>query len=140
MEELQTLHSSLNGVLPSDIKIKEISAAPPQFHPRYSAKKKLYHYKAHCSPIMDPFQLRYSLHVRQGLNIHAMREAANYFVGEHNFTAFANVSKQFFRDGSPREIYKFNIIEKVYCFFTKHLKCVCWVKIVMVLYCTVRIE
>jgi tRNA pseudouridine38-40 synthase len=121
LKELQTLHTSLNGVLPSDIKVKEVAAAPHQFHPRYSAKRKLYHYKVHCSPFMDPFQVRYSLHVRQDLKVDAMREAAKYFVGKHDFSAFANVSKQYFREGSLREIYKFNIAEGVCSFFSQSI-------------------
>lgn len=113
MNELQSLHMSLNGVLPLDIRVREVAAVRHEFHARYSAKRKIYHYKAYCDPIIDPFQLGYALHVRASLNIDAMREAANFLTGKHDFTAFANVSKQVMNGGFVREIYNFEIIEKV---------------------------
>lgn len=112
LEDLQSFHSSLNGLLPSDIRVREMAAVPPHFHARYSAKGKIYHYKVYCNPIMDPFQLRYALHVRESLNIHVMREAAGYMVGEHDFEAFANVSKKIVKGGFVRKIYRLDITEK----------------------------
>lgn len=110
---------SLNGVLPFDIRVREVAAVQHEFHARYSAKRKIYHYKAYCDPIMDPFQLGYALHVRTCLNIDAMREAAKFLIGKHDFKAFANVSKQVMKGGFVREIYNFKITEKVchtWCF------------------------
>ncbi|KAI5073483.1 hypothetical protein GOP47_0011496 [Adiantum capillus-veneris] len=112
LDDLQSFHSSLNGLLPSDIRVREIAAVPPEFHARYSAKGKIYHYKVHCNPIMDPFQLRYAHHVRERLNIHVMREAARYMVGEHDFQALANVSNKIMKGGFVRKIHRLDITEK----------------------------
>ncbi|MCO5592891.1 hypothetical protein L7F22_046895 [Adiantum nelumboides] len=112
LDDLQSFHSSLNGLLPSDIRVREIAAVPPQFHARYSAKGKIYHYKAYCDPIMDPFQLCYALHVKESLNIHVMNEAARYMEGEHNFQAFANVSNKIMKGSFVRKIHRLDITEK----------------------------
>ncbi len=83
------LHS-LNGLLPIDIRITSIDYAPLDFHARYSARGKIYHYFLHLNPILNPFNRLYSLHVFEKLNVDLFKEAAQYFVGTHDFTAFAN--------------------------------------------------
>ncbi|KAH7441569.1 hypothetical protein KP509_03G044000 [Ceratopteris richardii] len=111
VEDLRTFHASINGILPNDIRVREIAAVSPEFHARYRAKGKIYHYKVYCNPVMDPFQLRYALHVRETLNIYAMKEAAGFLVGEHDFSAFANASKQQMKGGFVRKIYRLDITE-----------------------------
>ncbi|XP_057958954.1 uncharacterized protein LOC131151659 isoform X7 [Malania oleifera] len=37
-DSLNSIHAALNGLLPSDIRVREISPAIPEFHARYSAK------------------------------------------------------------------------------------------------------
>ncbi|XP_057958955.1 uncharacterized protein LOC131151659 isoform X8 [Malania oleifera] len=39
-DSLNSIHAALNGLLPSDIRVREISPAIPEFHARYSAKTK----------------------------------------------------------------------------------------------------
>ncbi|CAL5349577.1 unnamed protein product [Camellia sinensis] len=39
-DRLESIHAALNGLLPSDVRIREISAAVPEFHARFSAKSK----------------------------------------------------------------------------------------------------
>eukprot|EP00250_Pteridium_aquilinum_P034452 c7607_g1_i2 orf=113-1159(-) len=112
LKELRSVHASVNGLLPVDIRVREVAAVQPQFNARYSAKRKIYQYKAYCNPIMDPFQSGYALQVRESLNINAMREAARFFLGVHDFRAFANVAKQVRKGGFVREIYRFDITEK----------------------------
>ncbi|KAF9593803.1 hypothetical protein IFM89_025512 [Coptis chinensis] len=97
-DSLESLHAALNGILPSDIRVREISPALPEFHARFSAERKIYHYKIYNDTIMDPFQCRYINHSLYRLNASAMREAAKYFVGEHDFSSFSNASKE----GRPR--------------------------------------
>jgi tRNA pseudouridine38-40 synthase len=83
------LHS-LNGILPIDIRIKSIEKVPLDFHARYSASGKLYHYFLHLNPILNPFNRLYSLHIYEKINIDLLREAAQQFLGTHDFSAFAN--------------------------------------------------
>ncbi|KAK8914084.1 hypothetical protein KSP39_PZI023886 [Platanthera zijinensis] len=108
---LESLHAALNGLLPSDIRVREIRAVPPEFHARFSTISKLYHYKIYNNPVMDPFQSHYAYHCAYKLNPIAMREAASYFVGRHDFSSFANSSCN---DGIPnpvKEIFRLHVEE-----------------------------
>ncbi|XP_072979276.1 uncharacterized protein [Typha angustifolia] len=108
---LESLHAAINGLLPPDIQVREISPARPEFHARFSTKSKIYHYKIYNGTIMDPFHRLYAYHSVHKLSPHAMREAAAYFVGKHDFSSFANASHN---DGSPnpvKEIFRFDITE-----------------------------
>jgi tRNA pseudouridine38-40 synthase len=112
-DNLESIHAALNGLLPSDIRVREISPAVPEFHARFSAKNKVYHYKIYNDSIMDPFQRRYAYHSVYKLNTALMREAASYFVGKHDFSAFVNASHN---DGVPdpvKTIFRFDVIEMV---------------------------
>ncbi|KAK8623973.1 hypothetical protein V6N13_065332 [Hibiscus sabdariffa] len=73
--------------------LREIAAATPESHARFSVKSKVYHYKIYNDSIMDPFRRRYVYHNAYKLNTAAMREAARLFIGKHDFSAFVNVSR-----------------------------------------------
>lgn len=112
-DSLDTLHAALNGLLPPEIRVREISAACPEFHARFSTKSKTYQYKIYNYPVMDPFRSLYAYHSAYKLNPVVMREAAAYFVGNHDFSSFANASHND-RLGNPvKEIFRFDITELV---------------------------
>lgn len=112
-DSLDTLHSALNGLLPLEIRVREVSPALPGFHARFSTKSKTYYYKIYNYQVMDPFQLHYAYHSAYKLNPVVMREAAAYFVGKHDFSSFANVPHND-RVGNPvKEIFRFDIVELV---------------------------
>ncbi|KAH1096647.1 hypothetical protein J1N35_013568 [Gossypium stocksii] len=110
-DSLETIHAALNGLLPSDIKVREISAATPEFHARFSAKSKVYHYKIYNDTIMDPFQRHYVYHSVYKLNTTAMREAAKMFIGKHDFSAFVNASRNDRVPDPVKTIFRFDVIE-----------------------------
>ena len=89
---LQKLSHNINGILPKDIRITKIYPVPEDFHARYSATGKIYHYHLHLDPILDPFNYLYSWHVPYKLNLNLLREAIPFFLGTKDFTAFANES------------------------------------------------
>lgn len=110
---LDSIHAALNGLLPSDIRVREICPARPEFHARYSAKSKIYHYNIYNDTIMNPFQRYFMYHCAYKLNSIVMREAAKHFIGKHDFSAFVNASRN---DGMPdpiKDIYRFDVIEMV---------------------------
>ncbi|KAL9363871.1 hypothetical protein Peur_041744 [Populus x canadensis] len=110
-DSLDSIHAALNGLLPPDIRVREISAVVPEFHARFSAKGKTYHYKIFNDAVMDPFQRLYAYHVTHKLNAAVMREAANHFIGTRDFSAFVNSSRN---DGVPnpvKTIFRFDIIK-----------------------------
>jgi tRNA pseudouridine38-40 synthase len=88
--DLKRLHLSLNGVLPDDIRILSVEKASPDFHARYSAVSKEYHYHLHLERTTDPFKRLYAYHDYSLLDLEKMKEAAKYFIGTHDFTTFAN--------------------------------------------------
>ncbi|XVE65456.1 hypothetical protein DITRI_Ditri08aG0001200 [Diplodiscus trichospermus] len=110
-DSLETIHAALNGLLPSDIRVREISAAKPEFHARFSAKSKIYHYKIYNDSIMDPFQRHYDYHSVYKLNTAAMREAAKNFIGKHDFSAFVNASRTDRVLDPVKTIFRFDVVE-----------------------------
>ena len=117
-EDLEDFHSAINGVLPPDIRVREISSVAHQFHARFSTLSKIYHYKIYNGPVMDPFQLRFACHSAHKLDPLIMREAAKYFVGKHDFTSFANASRNDRTINPVKEIFRFDVVEQV---ISKHL-------------------
>eukprot|EP00257_Ricinus_communis_P016533 XP_015574732.1 uncharacterized protein LOC8261356 isoform X1 [Ricinus communis] len=108
---LDTIHAALNGLLPPDIRVREISPAVPEFHARFSTISKLYHYKIYNDTFMDPFLRHYAYHSTYKLNAAAMRQAAKYFIGSHDFSAFANASRDDRVPNPVKTIFRFDVIE-----------------------------
>ncbi|KAM0987980.1 hypothetical protein ACFX13_012212 [Malus domestica] len=110
-DSIESIHAALNGLLPDDIRVREISPAVPEFHARFSARSKIYHYKIYNDTFMDPFQRHYAYHSAHKLNAAVMREASKYFIGKHDFSAFVNASqKERVRD-PVKDIFRFEVIE-----------------------------
>jgi len=84
---LEKLLRALNGILPGDIRVTEVTDAGDEFVPRF-AKEKTYRYAIACGRFVNPFQRRFAWHVREPLDFAIMREAAKCFIGEHDFTSF----------------------------------------------------
>jgi tRNA pseudouridine38-40 synthase len=87
MEGWQWL-KALNALLPEDIQVKEISEASEQFHARYDVVGKEYRYFVNNSESVDIFRRNVEAHYKDGINVDAMRDAAEYIIGTHDFTSF----------------------------------------------------
>lgn len=83
----------LRRYLPEDIGIYSCRDASERFHARLNAKEKTYCYRIWNSEGPCVFDRRYVTAVPQKLDLAAMREAAQYFLGEHDFSAFCANSK-----------------------------------------------
>lgn len=81
---------SLNGLLPRDIRVKQIEPVPMTFHAQYSALRKIYHYHLFLERTQDPFKRLYSYHVLEKINVDLLIHVAELFLGTHDFTSFAN--------------------------------------------------
>ncbi|MGB7128180.1 MAG: tRNA pseudouridine(38-40) synthase TruA [Candidatus Rhabdochlamydia sp.] len=88
--EFSHLLKSLNGLLPSDIRVLNIEKVPLDFHARYSAIGKVYHYYLYTSPVKDPFNRFYAYRVPHPVALNILMQAAKLFIGTHDFTSFAN--------------------------------------------------
>ncbi len=82
------IRKGLNALLPEDIVVAAVSEAPPDFDPRRHAKGKRYRYLVWNRPSRPALLRRRTWHVRQPLDLAAMRAAARTLVGEHDFSAF----------------------------------------------------
>jgi tRNA pseudouridine38-40 synthase len=83
-----TLARALNAVLPPAVRVLTVEEMSPEFHARFSARAKTYEYRIVNAPVVSAFLHRYVWHVRQPLDVEAMRTAATPLVGRHDFGAF----------------------------------------------------
>jgi tRNA pseudouridine38-40 synthase len=81
---------SFNALLPPDIRILQVEPVASNFHARYTASGKIYHYHLHLDPILDPFTRLYRHHVLNPCDLDLVSQAIPFFLGTHNFSSFAN--------------------------------------------------
>ena len=82
------LLKSLNGVLPSEIRVLRLSVASDAFHAQKDAKRKRYVYRVYNGPVLSPFLEGRVNQVYRPLSPEAMQQAADLIVGTHDFTGF----------------------------------------------------
>jgi tRNA pseudouridine38-40 synthase len=85
----QKLALALNAWLPEDIRVLSAARARPDFHARFDATGKQYRYFVWNHAAMNPLIRRTAWHVPRPLDLRAMRRAAPFFVGQHDFQSFA---------------------------------------------------
>ncbi len=90
----ERLAMALNKFLPAEIAVKSCIDVPYDFHARYSCVAKEYIYKIHNSKIRDPFKDGYVFEYRYNLDEKLMNQAAQNFVGKHDFTSFCTLDKR----------------------------------------------
>jgi tRNA pseudouridine38-40 synthase len=84
----------VNTRLPKDINIRWACEVPDNFHARFSATARRYRYII-CNSEMRPSILAKGLSFcHHPLNEQLMQQAANYLIGEHDFTSFRTVHCQ----------------------------------------------
>lgn len=85
---------ALNQRLPDDIVIQESKEVAPDFHPRHCDSTKTYEYRILNRQFPLPTERRDSYFCYQKLDVEAMREAAQYIVGTHDFASFCAAHAQ----------------------------------------------
>ena len=79
----------LNGVLPADVAVTAVTAAPDGFDARFSALARRYVYRLCDDPTgWDPLTRGHVLRVGRPLDVDRMNAAAVGLLGEHDFAAF----------------------------------------------------
>jgi tRNA pseudouridine38-40 synthase len=79
---------ALNIRLPDAVRVVSASEVGDRFNPRYDAIAKTYRYRIWNGEVMPPFERRYAWHIVDRLDVAAMRRAAEWIEGEHDFAAF----------------------------------------------------
>lgn len=85
---------ALNPRLPGDIAVQESREVRPDFHPRHCDCSKTYEYRIYNAPFPNPLLCRYTHFLYRELDVAAMKQAAGYLVGEHDFKSFCSVNTQ----------------------------------------------
>ena len=80
----------LNRYLPEDIAVLSAEEAPERFHARLNAKGKIYRYSIRLGGVPDVFKRKYQYRVDADLDIEAMKKAASFLEGCHDFRAFCS--------------------------------------------------
>lgn len=111
----------VNAFLPEHVAVQWACRVPETFHARFSAKERTYFYALYAGPVRPPL-----LHGRAGyvmlppgqhLDTEAMQEAAQYLLGEHDFSAFRAANCQ---AKSPRKnMYEIRLVPRGNWLFIK---------------------
>lgn len=80
---------AINTKLPPEIRIIECEEVPDDFHARFSAVSKTYTYRLCLAPILPPFLAKRAWHLPRQLNPDDLGEALSFYLGSHDFRAFA---------------------------------------------------
>ena len=96
-----------NRYLPQDIRITGIEKVGDRFHARLNSKVKTYEYRIDNGPVARVFERKYLTRIEDPIDIEKLRQAAEYFVGEHDFMAFC--ANKHFKKSSVRTIYSIDI-------------------------------
>jgi tRNA pseudouridine38-40 synthase len=80
---------ALNCKLPDTIRIMACEEAPADFHSRFSAVGKIYHYDIRTDPVLPPLKAGLAWHLPRLLDAAALEQALGLFRGRHDFHAFA---------------------------------------------------
>ncbi len=80
----------LNNELPADVRVVAARDEREDFQPRFDSAGKHYHYTWFNGEIDDVFSCRYVSRVRGPVDIDAMRAAAAFFEGGHDFACLQN--------------------------------------------------
>lgn len=86
-----------NNLLNPAVQIVEVSEKPMDFHARFDSKGKTYVYKIHNGRTKNPFLRNSCYFVDRKLDVDAMKKAAEFIVGTHDFKCFEAAG------GQPRE-------------------------------------
>ncbi|MCL9660026.1 tRNA pseudouridine(38-40) synthase TruA [Paenibacillus hunanensis] len=107
---IERIMSFLNHYLPPDISVIQVEQVDERFHARFHATEKTYLYKIWNREYSQPFLRKYSMHVVKPLDIEKMKQAAAHFIGEHDFTAYANAKSK--KKDSVRTIHQLELSEQ----------------------------
>lgn len=79
---------ALNNILPKDVVIKKSEEVAQNFHSRYSSLGKKYKYLILNTPQPTALFINRALRYKNNLNIENMKDAANFLIGTHDYSAF----------------------------------------------------
>ena len=104
----QNLVRAMNSRLPESVRILRAAYAAESFDARLSATGKEYRYQLYQADILPPHLATCWAFCHRPLDLRAMQEAAAYFVGRHDFVAFAaNPNREL--ESTVRTVFSFTV-------------------------------
>lgn len=100
---------ALNQRLPEDIRVQHSERVESTWHPRKCNCRKTYEYKIVNRRTEMPVHRLYTHFCHYKLDVGAMREAAAYLIGEHDFKSFCTIRTQ--AEETVRTIYSLDVTE-----------------------------
>jgi len=85
---INKLADALNCSLPLEIRVVKAEKAGQKFNARFDAKSKTYEYLIYNGKTLNPLFLPFVWQIKAKLNVKAMKKAAKYLVGKHDFSSF----------------------------------------------------
>lgn len=80
---------AINTKLPPQIRIMDCQEVPADFHARFQAKEKTYHYDLALAPVLHPLRAGLAWHLPRQLDPATLETALSHYIGTHCFKAFA---------------------------------------------------
>ncbi len=90
--DLVKLCINLNGILGTDISVKNAFLVPPDFHARFSTSLREYIYLIYNHPMKSPFIRYRAMWVREKLDEEYLQRTADCLKGEADFASFCKKS------------------------------------------------
>lgn len=100
----------VNSFLPSCIRVQWACPVDKQFHARFSAQQRHYVYLLRNAPHPSPFTQDRAAWVFQPLQLKLMQQAAQTFIGTHDFSSFRSADCQ--AHSPVRELQKLHIAQQ----------------------------
>jgi len=107
---IEKMATAINSQLKKSIRIIKAEEVPLDFHSRYHCHQKTYGYFIDNSEQGTAIYRNITYHISQPLDVEAMQKAANYLVGEHDFSSFKSSGTS--SKSSVRIIYSAKIVKE----------------------------
>ncbi|GGB07665.1 tRNA pseudouridine(38-40) synthase TruA [Macrococcus hajekii] len=98
---------AFNSALPDDIYVTEVKRISEDFHSRYDCIGKAYRYKIYQGLHRDVMKTGIETYYPHELDLDLMNEAAQHFLGTHDFTSFCSAKTEI--ENKERTIYSFKV-------------------------------
>lgn len=99
-----SMRKALNSILDSSIRVLEVVEVTKDFHARYSAIGKEYHYRVDIGDYPDPFKRLYTLHHPYRFDLGRIQTAMKTIEGEHDFSSFCSTKTD--KENKVRHVYE----------------------------------
>lgn len=107
---LRKLCSGMNGILPSELSVKNAYSVKDDFHARFSAVQREYIYLIYKYPMRTPFMKKKAMWINFPFEADYVRDVTSHIVGEKDFKSFCKKISQ--HNGTVRKIESIEVTEQ----------------------------